>query len=66
MPLKKSSSKDAFKENVANQIIEGIPTKQALAISYDIKRRAKSKKAKSNKETKGDHNESPRHQSGSK
>lgn len=41
--LKKSSSKKAFKENVKTEIAAGKPVKQAVAIAYDVKRRAKKK-----------------------
>lgn len=43
MPLKKSSSKQAFKSNVKAEINAGKPQKQALAIAYSIKRQAKRK-----------------------
>jgi hypothetical protein len=48
MPLKKSSSKKAFEENVKKEIAAGKPAKQAVAIAYDVKRRASGtpKKAK--------------------
>jgi len=40
MPLIKSASKAAFKENVRREVAAGKPTKQALAISYSTKRQA--------------------------
>lgn len=40
MPLKKSKSAAAFKENVKKEIAAGKPPKQAVAIAYDVKRRA--------------------------
>jgi hypothetical protein len=40
MPLKKSKSKAAFKENVATEVKAGKPIKQALAIAYETKRSA--------------------------
>lgn len=44
MPLIKSASKKAFKENVKREIKEGKkPVKQALAIAYSVKREAKKK-----------------------
>lgn len=47
MPLKKSTSKAAFKENVAKEIKEGKkPVKQAVAIAYAVKREAAKSKAK--------------------
>ena len=50
MPLKKSTSKKAFNENVAAEIKAGKPVKQAVAIAYETKRSAD--KTKSSK-TKG-------------
>src|SRR5579859_7537574 len=41
MPLIKSSSEAAFKQNVAEMRRAGHPEKQALAASYDNQRRAK-------------------------
>ena len=41
MPLIKSKSKEAFKKNVKAEMQAGKPKKQALAIAYSIKRRAK-------------------------
>lgn len=43
MPLKKSSSKKAFSSNVKAEIEAGKPQKQAVAIAYSVKRKAKSK-----------------------
>lgn len=40
MPLKKSSSKPAFKANVKAEVAAGKPVKQAVAIAYAVKRRA--------------------------
>jgi len=41
MPLKKSASPKAFKENIKTEIKEGgKPVKQAVAISYAVKREA--------------------------
>ena len=40
MPLRKSKSKEAFQENVKKEIAAGKPPKQAVAIAYDVKRRA--------------------------
>jgi len=40
MPLKKSKSDKAFKENVRKEVAAGKPVKQAVAIAYDVKRRA--------------------------
>jgi hypothetical protein len=45
MPLKKSTSKKAFTENVKTEIAAGKPQKQAVAISYAVKRAAAKKKA---------------------
>lgn len=43
MPLKKSTSKKAFTENVKKEIAAGKPTKQAVAIAYATKRAAANK-----------------------
>lgn len=40
MPLVKSSSKAAFRKNIAAEVNAGKPVKQAVAIAYDVKRRA--------------------------
>jgi hypothetical protein len=45
MPLKKSATPKAFKENIKAEIKAGKPVKQAVAISYSVKREAE-KKAK--------------------
>jgi len=43
--LKKSTSPKAFKENIKTEVKAGKPVKQAVAISYAIKKEvAKSKK----------------------
>lgn len=42
MPLEKSKSKEAFKKNVKAEVKAGKPIKQALAISYDVQKRASS------------------------
>jgi len=41
MPLKKSSSKNAFTNNLKAELGVGKPVKQALAIAYSVKRKAK-------------------------
>lgn len=41
MPLKESKSKKAFEKNVKTEIKAGRPVKQAVAIAYAVKRRAK-------------------------
>jgi hypothetical protein len=47
MPLKKSATPKAFKENIKTEIKAGKPVKQAVAIAYSQKREAeKSKKSK--------------------
>jgi hypothetical protein len=46
MPLKKSTSPKAFKENIKAEIKAGKPVKQAVAISYAVKREAQAKTAK--------------------
>jgi len=40
MPLKKSTSRKAFSENVKTEMAAGKPQKQAVAIAYSVKRRA--------------------------
>jgi hypothetical protein len=44
MPLKKSSSKKAFKSNVSELVKSGKPVKQAVAIAYSVKRKSPKKK----------------------
>ena len=46
MPLVKSSSKAAFRKNVAAEVKAGKPVKQAVAIAYSVKREAAKKKGK--------------------
>jgi hypothetical protein len=46
MPLKKSVTPKAFKENIKTEMAAGKPIKQAVAIAYAEKNAAKSKKAK--------------------
>lgn len=41
MPLLKSKSKKAFKANVKKEIASGKKPKQAVAIAYAVKRKAK-------------------------
>ena len=43
MPLKQSTSKKAFQQNVRTEIKAGKPQKQAVAIAYSVQRKAKSK-----------------------
>lgn len=43
MPLKKSSSKKAFAQNVRAEMKAGKPPKQAVAIAYSVQREAKKK-----------------------
>jgi len=40
MPLVKSSSSKAFRENVKAEVKAGKPVKQAVAIAYAVKRSA--------------------------
>ena len=40
MPLIKGKSEKAFKSNIKAEIAAGKPQKQAVAIAYDVKRRA--------------------------
>lgn len=44
MPLKKSTSKVAFKENIKAEVNAGKPIKQAVAIAYSERRAAAKKK----------------------
>ena len=44
MPLKKSTSKEAFKHNVKVEMKAGKSQKQAVAIAYAVKRKAKRSK----------------------
>lgn len=46
MPLKKSASPKAFKENIKAEVKAGKPVKQAVAIAYSEAREAKKKTAK--------------------
>ncbi len=46
MPLKKSCTGKAFKANVKAEIKAGKPQKQAVAIAYDVKRKAQGKSPK--------------------
>lgn len=43
MPLKKSTSKAAFKSNVQAEVKAQKPIKQAVAIAYAVKREAQKK-----------------------
>lgn len=45
MPLKRSTSKPAFKANVKAEVAAGRPVKQAVAIAYSEKRAAAKKPA---------------------
>ena len=46
MPLIKSTSPKAFKENIKAEVKAGKPVKQAVAIAYSEKREAQKAKAK--------------------
>ena len=46
MPLKKSTSKGAFRQNIKAEVASGKPVKQAVAIAYSVKRQAAAKKGK--------------------
>ena len=46
MPLKKLTSKEAFKSNIKAEVKAGKPIKQAVAIAYSEKREAGKKKKK--------------------
>ena len=43
MPLKKSTSKPAFRQNIKAEMAAGKPQKQAVAIAYSVKREAAKK-----------------------
>ena len=43
MPLKKSTSKKAFSDNVKAEVKAGKPQKQAVAIAYSVQRKASRK-----------------------
>lgn len=47
MPLVKSASKEAFRKNVKAEVQSGKPVKQAVAISYAVKRAAQKKATRS-------------------
>jgi hypothetical protein len=49
MPLTKSTSKKAFKENIEKEIAAGKPPKQAVAIAYSTKRAAAETKTSKSK-----------------
>ena len=49
MPLKKSASPKAFKENIKTEVKAGKPVKQAVAISYAVKKEATKKTTKKGK-----------------
>ncbi len=44
MPLIKSKSKKAFKENIRKEVGAGKPVKQAVAIAYSVKRKSAKKR----------------------
>lgn len=46
MPLKKGTSKKTFNKNVATEVKEGKPVKQAVAIAFSEKRSATKSKSK--------------------
>jgi hypothetical protein len=43
MPLKKSTSKEAFRQNIKAEVKSGKPVKQSVAIAYSVKREAAKK-----------------------
>lgn len=43
MPLKKSTSEKAVKQNIKAEVKAGKPVKQAVAIAYSVKKEAKKK-----------------------
>ena len=46
MPLKKSPTPKAFKENIKTEVKAGKPVKQAVAIAYSTQRRLAAKPRK--------------------
>ena len=46
MPLQKSKSEKAFKENIKAEVKAGKPVKQSVAIAYAVKRAAAKKDKK--------------------
>jgi hypothetical protein len=46
MPLVKSSTKKAFRENIKEERKSGKPQDQAVAIAYSVQRKAAAKKKK--------------------
>ena len=40
MPLRHSKTDKAFRENIKAEVKAGKPVKQAVAIAYDVKRKA--------------------------
>ena len=48
MPLVKGKSQKAFEHNIKAEIAAGKPQKQAVAIAYDVQRRAQGKKTGGN------------------
>jgi len=49
MPLVKSTSKEAFRKNVAAEVKSGKPVDQSVAIAYSVQRKAAAKPAKKGK-----------------
>ena len=43
MPLNKSGTKAAFKQNIKTEVAAGKPVKQAVAIAYSVQRGGKKK-----------------------
>ncbi len=46
MPLVKSASKNAMRQNIKTEMARGKPQEQAVAIAYSVKRKAQGKKRK--------------------
>jgi hypothetical protein len=44
VPLVKNSSKSAFRKNIKAEMAAGKPQNQSVAIAYNVKRKAQSKK----------------------
>ena len=47
MPLKKGKSEKTFEKNIKTEVKAGKPDKQAVAISYAMKRESEKKRGKS-------------------
>jgi hypothetical protein len=62
MPLIKSKSPAAFKENIRRETAAGKPIKQAVAIAHAVRRRSSKKSLKESVQSKKENNHAPRRQ----